>query len=91
MLLNIKQVGYKKRIRQAKRIFVIGIVIMVVLGIVSFFLLNSSMYNANDSFIERVNARVYIRLPVYGFIFGVVQTVIGLSRFITYSNKLKKI
>jgi len=91
VLYYIKQEGYHKRIRQAKKLAVIGFIIMVCLGGAWFFLKNSSIYSRNDELIERMYARVFINIAFYGFLYGIVQTVFGLSRFIKYSNKLKKI
>src|SRR4030095_15574604 len=59
VLYYIKQEGYNKRIRQAKKIFLIGIVLMICFGI-TWLLLRSSIYNKNDAVIERLYARIFI-------------------------------
>lgn len=90
VLQEIKKEGYKKRIKQSRKILVIGIGITVILGISWLFLGSSGMYNKKDELMNRVNAGMMIRIVFYGFIFGITQIIFGCYRLITYSLKLRK-
>ena len=83
--------GYKKRIRQAKKIFFIGLFITIVLGVTWFFITSSGMYNKKDDFLKRTNSQMLIQPVFFGFLAGLSQMLFGIYRFVTYSNKLKSL
>ncbi|HEY6503939.1 MAG TPA: hypothetical protein VIZ28_08205 [Chitinophagaceae bacterium] len=85
----IKSKGYKKRIGQARKILVIGLLIVAILGPLWLYMSGIGIYNANDAYIERAYSRTIIRVVFYGFIYGIIQAGYGLYNFISYSIKLK--
>jgi hypothetical protein len=90
VLAFVKAEGYRKRIRQGRRIMLIGLVLTIVLASVWIFLLASGIYSENDDFMLRYNARTIIGPVFYGLVFAIIQTVFGTIRFVSYSKKLKQ-
>ncbi len=92
VLSYIKQEGYHKRIRQAKKIALIGFALMVCLGSVWLIFTNSSIYHSKvkGEWMLRAYAKTLTDIAFYGFLFGIFQTVIGAYRFFNYSSKLNK-
>lgn len=87
----IQKEGFKKRIKQAEKIIIIGFSIMIVLGgIWVYFFKSSNIYNPDDDYLSRFNSRMIVKFFFYGFLFGVGQTGYGIYRYIVYSIKLYK-
>lgn len=86
----VRREGYEKRIRQAKRLIIVGVIVTVVAGGIWLFMKNKGVYDSNGELLERVNGRMMVEPFLYGWVAGLVQTIYGLQRFITYSAKLRK-
>ena len=91
LLAVVKQEGYEKRIQQAKKILIIGIIITIAMGVVWFFLQDAGIYNKQDDILVRVNSRLILKAAFIGFGFGLVQTIYGAYRFVIYTARLKKL
>jgi hypothetical protein len=90
VMTHINQLGFEKRIRQARKIILIGLCITIPSVLLFIFFLNQEIYDRDDEFMSRVNARMYTRLPFYASLYGTGQTIYGVYRLILYSIKLRK-
>lgn len=91
VLNYIKKDGYEKRVRQAKKIIGLGFLIVFLLGALWLYLYQAGVYDYEDNAISRRGSSGIMRLILYGIIYGIIQSVYGTYRFISYSMKLKKI
>jgi|SRR5688572_6595644 len=91
VLAVVKQEGYEKRINQAKKILMIGIIITIAMGVVWLLLQDAGIYNKQDDILVRVNSRLILKAAFIGFVFGLVQTIYGTYRYIIYTARLKKL
>lgn len=91
VLTFIRAETYQKRIRQAKKFMVIGLIISVISAPIWFYVFNSDVYNpGRDEYMDRKAGRYVIGIVNCALIFGISQFGYGVYRFITYSAKLKK-
>ena len=91
VLAVVKQEGYEKRINQAKKILMIGIIITIAMGVVWLLLQDAGIYNKQDDILVRVNSRLILKAALIGFVFGLVQAIYGTYRFIIYTARFKKL
>src|SRR5688572_27229705 len=90
VLALVKQDGYAKRLRQAKRIMWIGLGITLLTGVpyLWFQTLGKNFTNDPDA-LARWNARSIISPLFYGFVYGIGQSVYGTIRFFSYRKKIR--
>jgi hypothetical protein len=87
----VRSEGFRKRIRQGRKIMLIGMALSVLLGVVWIFLFRANVYSTDDSYLERMNAKTIVGPVFYGLIIAIVQTIFGLARYVSYSRKLRRI
>jgi hypothetical protein len=92
VLALVKQDGYAKRLRQAKRIMLIGfgITILAAIPYIFFQAQIRSLENETDP-IGRWNVRSITGPFFYALVYGIGQSVWGTIRFFTYSKKMRHI
>jgi len=90
VLDSIRKEGYVTRVRQAKKMIWLSIIIAVIAG-ATYLLMLPAIYNKEDHVIGRVYARMLTEPFFYIALVALLQFAYGAYRFISYSSKLKKI
>lgn len=92
VLTLVKQDGYAKRLRQAKRIMLIGFGITIVAAIpYLFFNKQMNSLEMEKDVIARWNIRSITGPFFYGLVYGIGQSVYGTIRYFKYSKKIRNI
>ena len=93
ILSLVRREGYIKRIRQSRRIMLIGygiILLFVVGGTVVYFYKPEIIfgYLRETDPMGRRASRVLTSPIFYGFVYGILQSVFGTIRYLSYEKKL---
>jgi hypothetical protein len=92
VLALVRQDGYAKRLRQAKRIMLIGFGITILAAIpYIFFQTQIKSLESETDPIARWNVRSITGPFFYALVYGIGQSVWGTIRFFTYSKKIRNI
>lgn len=92
VLALVRQDGYEKRLRQAKRIMLTGFAITILVGIpYIYFQTQIKSFENDPDPMGRWNARSITGPFFYALVYGIGQSVYGTIRFFTYSKKIRHI
>lgn len=92
VLALVRQDGYAKRLRQAKRIMLSGFAITILVGIpYIFFQTQIKSFETDPDPMDRWSVRSVTGPFFYAFVYGIGQSVYGTIRFLTYSKKIRNI
>lgn len=92
VLALVRQDGYAKRLRQAKRIMLSGFAITILVGIpYIYFQTQVRGFEDGPDQMGGMNVRSITGPFFYAFLYGIGQSVYGTIRFFTYSKKIRNI
>lgn len=96
ILSLVRREGYIKRIRQAKRIMLIGygiVLLFVVGGTLVYFYKPEIIfgYLAETDPIGRRASNAITSPMFYGFVYGILQAIFGTIKFFSYKRKLSRL
>src|SRR5690606_17410243 len=91
VLSLVRMEGYKKRLRQAKRIMLIGFGV-VILALIPYLIWWDQIdrITTDRDVMGRTYGKAIIGYGNYALLYGAGQTIYGVYRYFVYSNKIRK-
>lgn len=91
VLVIVRQDGYAKRLRQAKKIMLTGLSITALAAAILIFLIVQKNAASDPEQLAMLNARGFIKYALYLLVYGIAQSVYGIVRYFNYSKKIRQI